>query len=128
MKPQLQTLLRIARNARAKALLAAVLLHAGLAQAALPKVDLTQDAAGGKTLSDTAEKAGGILDSAASVGLALAAFIGFIITFMSAYTIYKAGKDEREKPTSAIIGIFVGGLLLAIPMIMWLTRNSLFGN
>ncbi|ANN80818.1 DUF6750 family protein [Bordetella flabilis] len=119
---------RIAQNAHTKLLLIAVSFHATVAQAALTRVDLTQDASGGKTLTNVAENGGNILDSVNSLMLAIAAFIGLIITIMSAYTIWKAAKDEREKPTSAIVGIFIGGLMLAVPTIMWISRNSLLGN
>jgi len=127
MKHQIHRLGRIAQSSRAKLLLAAISLHAVAAQAALPRVDLTQNAAGGKTLTTVAENTGRILESGVSLGMAIAAFIGLIVTVMSIYTIWKAAKDEREKPISAIIGIFVGGLMLAIPTIMWISRNSLIG-
>ena len=126
MQTQLRKLGQTIYHAPAKILLAVTVLHTGLVQAALPKIDLTQDASGGKTLSDTAENAGNVIDSAVSLGMAIAALIGAILTIVSLYVIYKAGKDEREKPTSAIIGIFVGGAMLAIPMIMWLSKNSFF--
>jgi len=119
---------RVAQSAYTKLLVSALSLYASTAHAAMQRVDLTQDAASGKNLSDVAENAGGLLDSGVSLVMALAAFVGLVITVMSAYTIWKAGKDEREKPTSAIIGFFVGGAMLAIPAIMWLSRNSLFGN
>lgn len=126
MQTQLRKLGQTIQQAPAKILFSATLLHASLAQAALPKIDLTQDAAGGKTLSNTAENAGGIIDSGVSLGMAIVALIGFVLTGTSLYTIWKASKDEREKPTSAIIGIFVGGAMLAIPTIMWLSKNSFF--
>ncbi|WP_323025696.1 DUF6750 family protein [Castellaniella sp.] len=114
------------KSAPAQILFTVTMLHAGLAQAALPKIDLTQDAAGGKDLNDTAANAGGLVDSGISLSILIAGLIGVILTIVSLYTIWKAGKDEREKPTSAIIGIVVGGALLAITTIMWLSRNSLF--
>lgn len=128
MKHRINKLGEAVRNVGAKLSLAAVLIHASVAQAALPKVDLTQDASGGKNIGDVANNVGGGVDSLNSLALAIAAFAGLIITILSAYTIYKAGKEEREKPTSAVVGIIVGGLMLAIPTIMWLSRNTIIGT
>ena len=102
MNSHFTTMGRVAQSAYTKLLVSALSLYASTAHAAMQRVDLTQDAASGKNLSDVAENAGGLLDSGVSLVMALAAFVGLVITVMSAYTIWKAGKDEREKPTSAM--------------------------
>lgn len=126
MKRHLQSLKNLTNRTGASLALTAVGLYTTAAHAQLKKVDLSQDAAGGKDLNDTMAKAGTVLDTSTSLLLLGAALVGAIITLVSLYTIYKAGKDEREKPVSAVIGIFVGGAFLAVPIIMWLTRNSFF--
>jgi cytochrome bd-type quinol oxidase subunit 1 len=50
---------------------------------------------------------------------------GFVLVAISLYQIYKASKDEREKPTSAIVGLMVGGLLAAVGTVLWAMKNSL---
>ena len=127
MKQHLQALKNLTNRTGATMALTAVGLYSAVANAQLRKVDLSQDASGGKDLNDTMNKAGTVLDNSTSLLLLGAALVGAIITMVSLYTIYKAGKDEREKPVSAVIGVFVGGAFLAVPIIMWLVRNSFFG-
>lgn len=115
------------KSAYMKALLFAVSLHAATAHAQLRSIDLSQDQSGGKDLIDVAQNMGRATDSGISLALIIFGFVGLIVTALSVYTIYKAGKDEREKPVGAIIGIFVGALMLAIPAVMWMTRNTVIG-
>lgn len=117
------------KTARSKLLVLSAPLYATAAQAqSLSSIDLTKDQSGGKNLQAAMQQGGSLIGTGTSFVLLVLAFIGLIVTAMSIYTIYKASKEEREKPTSAIIGVFVGGALLAIPTIMWMARNSIFGN
>lgn len=111
-----------------KLLLCSASLYASATHAqSLSTIDLTRDQSGGKNLQNAMEQSGSLIGTGSSFVLLVWAFIGLIVTSMSVYTIYKASKEEREKPTSAVVGIFVGGALLAIPTIMWMARNSMFG-
>ncbi len=59
--------------------------------------------------------------------LTVAALIGFIIVGYSLYQLYKSSKDEREKPASAIVGLFIGGAMLGISTITVVMRNTVTG-
>ena len=52
---------------------------------------------------------------------------GFVVVAISLYTLWKASKDEREKPLSAIVGLFIGGAMAAVGTIMWMMRNTVTG-
>lgn len=110
------------------ALLAASLYTTTTQSQSLSSIDLTRDQSGGKTLQHAMEQGGSLIGTGTSFTLLVLAFVGLIVTAMSIYTIYKASKEEREKPVSAIVGVFVGGALLAIPTIMWMSRNSIFSS
>lgn len=110
------------------ALLAASLYTTATQSQSLSSIDLTRDQSGGKTLQHAMESGGSLIGTGTSFTLLVLAFVGLIVTAMSIYTIYKASKEEREKPVSAIVGVFVGGALLAIPTIMWMSRNSIFSS
>lgn len=94
---------------------------------ALNKTDLTQDVSGGKKFEDIATN----IDDAAQVGasllIQLVSIGGFVVVAISLYTLYKSSKDEREKPLSAIVGLFIGGAMAAVGTIMWMMRNTITG-
>ncbi|MDK2124413.1 hypothetical protein [Parachitinimonas caeni] len=59
--------------------------------------------------------------------LTVAALVGFLIVGYSLYQLYKSSKDEREKPASAIVGLFIGGAMLGISTITVVMRNTVTG-
>ena len=92
---------------------------------ALSKTDLTQDQSGGKTFDDMASNIDGAAQSGASLVISLVTIGGFVVVAVSLYTLWKASKDEREKPLGAVAGVFLGGAMAAAGPIMWITRNTL---
>lgn len=51
--------------------------------------------------------------------------IGVILVAGSMYKLYEASKEEREKPKSAIVGLFVGGGLTAVGLITGYIANTM---
>lgn len=67
-------------------------------------------------------------DTGAALVFNLIAVLGFVLVAVGLYQLYKASKDEREKPLSAVIGIVVGGMMSAAGLIAWAIRNEMFKN
>lgn len=95
---------------------------------ALNKIDLTQDTSGGKNLGDVAENIDSAGQTGASLLIGLCALGGFVVVAISLYALWKASKDEREKPMGALVGLFIGGAMAAVGTIMWIMRNTIVGN
>lgn len=105
-----------------------LMLLAGVSPAfAISKTDLTQDMSGGKKFDDIA----GNIDQAGQTGatllIGLVSIGGFVVVAISLYTLWRASKDEREKPLSAIVGLFIGGAMAGVGTIMWMMRNTVTG-
>lgn len=104
------------------------LLSSALPAHAISKTDLTQDMSGGKKFEDMAEN----IDNAGQVGatliIGLVSIGGFVVVAISLYTLWRASKDEREKPLSAIVGLFIGGAMAGVGVVMWMMRNMVTGT
>lgn len=125
--------LKFAEAARYKAFLACSLVIAffsgtlALPAHAISKTDLTQDISGGKKFDDIADNIDGAAQTGASLLIQLVAIGGFVVVAISLYTLWKASKDEREKPLSAVVGLFIGGAMAGVGTIMWMMRNTVTG-
>lgn len=100
---------------------------AALPAHAISKTDLTQDTSGGKTFEDIAGNIDNAAQTGASLLIQLVSIGGFVVVAISLFTLWKASKDEREKPLSAIVGLFIGGAMAAVGTIMWMMRNTVTG-
>lgn len=125
--------LKFAEAARYKAFMAwslAIAFFSGtlvLPAHALSKTDLTQDTSGGKKFEQIAENVDGAVQTGASLMIQIVAVGGFVVVAVSLYTLWKASKDEREKPMSAVVGLFIGGAMAGVGTIMWMMRNTVVG-
>ena len=91
---------------------------------AITQTDLTQDMSGDQTLSDVLDKGNNTAQETATLIIQIVTIIGYIVVAVSLYQFYKAGKDEREKPTSAFIGLGVGGAMAAVGTVMWIMKST----
>jgi hypothetical protein len=89
--------------------------------------DLTKDTSNGKKFGDVAGNLNQAGQQGASLLLSLAAIGGFVIVAISLYALWKASKDEREKPLSAVVGLFIGGAMAGVSTIMWIMKNTVTG-
>ena len=94
---------------------------------ALTATDMTTDQGGGKKFADVAGNIDTAAQSAAGLLIQLVSIGGFVVVAISLYSLYKASKDEREKPMSAVVGLFIGGAMAAVATIMWIMRNTVIG-
>ena len=51
--------------------------------------------------------------------------MGVVVVTLSLYSLYRASKDERERPAGAIVGLFVGGALISVPTFVIMMYNTL---
>ena len=108
------------------ALLISSLTSAGAAMA-ITKTDLTTDSSGGKKFQDIATNIDDAAQTGAGLIIQLVAIGGFVVVAISLYTLWKASKDEREKPMSAIVGLFIGGAMAGVGTIMWMMKTTITG-
>ncbi len=94
---------------------------------ALQNTDATQDASGGKNLTQIATNIDNTRQMATTVLIGIFALMGIILAGVSILGMYKASKEEREKPAWTIVGVFVGGAMTMIPAIVWAVHNQLVG-
>lgn len=110
---------------RAQVALFSGMLAAGNVMAQVTPLDLTKDTSGGKKLDDVMQNVSRTGQVGAGLLVQLAALVGLIVVIISLAVLWKASKDEREKPTSAIVGLFVGGAFAAVGTIMWIMKSTL---
>lgn len=80
--------------------------------------------AGAKDLRDLATRGQETAQSMADLAIIGFALVGLIIFGISLFAMYKAGKEDRESPKGALIGMLVGGGLTAVTVLLGLTRNT----
>lgn len=80
--------------------------------------------AGNKRVDDMLISAGKTGQSVLDFVFIIFTVLGVIVVGMSLYQLYQASKDEREKPKSAIVGLFVGGALTAVGLITGYMANT----
>lgn len=115
--------------AHASLLAAAGVAWSGRARA-INQTDLTQDKSGGKTFTNVADNIDVAAKTGASLMISLVALAGFVVVAISLYALWKASKDDsgREKPVSAIVGLFIGGAMAAVSTVMWIMKNTVVGS
>ncbi|MBR5949959.1 MAG: hypothetical protein IKZ87_00830 [Actinomycetaceae bacterium] len=79
------------------------------------------------TLGDVAENMTETADEISQLIILLASVMGAIVCVASLYTMWRATKDEKERPVGAVVGLVVGGLLIAVPKILWVFFNTIMG-
>lgn len=94
---------------------------------AVSPTDLTQNTAGNKNLTTVTGNIDTAAQNLATLIISIVTIGGFVVVAISLYQMYKASKDEREKPVSAIVGLFIGGAMAAVGTIMWIMRNTIVG-
>lgn len=82
--------------------------------------------AGSNDLTATFTKGKSTLQSGIDLFLIGCAAIGIILFAICVWGMYKASKEERESPKGAIAGVFVGAAMTIIPLLIGLTRNTIF--
>ena len=98
------------------------------ATGSLDPLDVNADKSGGKTVGNVLNNVNETAKQGGTLVVSLAALAGYIIIIISLFSLYKASKDERETPTSAIVGLFMGGLLAGVGTVMYIIRNSVVGD
>jgi len=92
---------------------------------AVQSTDATQDSSGGKNLTSVATDADNARQIITTVILGGFALVGIIMAGMSVLALHRAAKEEREKPTGAVVGLICGGLMTMVPILVWIVHNTL---
>ncbi len=95
---------------------------------AITKQDLSKDTAGGKKFDAVASNLDNASQTMAALLIQFVSVGGFVVVAISLFQLYKASKDEREKPMSAIVGLFIGGAMAAVGTIMWIMTNTVIAT
>ncbi|TKC90158.1 hypothetical protein FAZ69_08395 [Trinickia terrae] len=65
-----------------------------------------------------------VAQAAVTFGIVVAAAIGVFMIIFGMFGIYKAQKDQRESPKTAVAGLIVGACLTSVALIVGLLRNT----
>ncbi|WP_432262875.1 hypothetical protein [Cupriavidus sp. TMH.W2] len=113
-----------------KLMVAAMVVYAamGTAQAQSFKLDDIKNTsgAGSNDLTATFTKGKSTLQSGIDLFLIGCAAVGIVLFAICVWGMYKASKEERESPKGAIAGVIVGAAMTIIPLLVGLTRNTIF--
>lgn len=120
--------MKLLSNVKNKFVLAVCLIMVNVeAFAQAQPVDLTNlsgtSGAGTKQITDLTAKGVATANNIANFVLVIASLAGLILCASSVWAIYKASKDDRESPKTAIVGIFVGAAMTIISIILGIVRN-----
>lgn len=80
--------------------------------------------AGSNDISALMTKGQTTAQNAVNFGLIIFAAVGIFMVGFSLYGIYKAQKDQRDSPKTAIAGLIVGALLTSVALVVGLLRNT----
>lgn len=98
----------------------------GSAQAQLKLDDMKNSTgAGTNDLTATFTKGKNVTQSGIDLWVILFTALGVIIFCLSLYGLYKAGKEDRENPKGAFIGLFVGAAMTIATLLLGYTRNTI---
>ncbi|WP_454727980.1 MULTISPECIES: hypothetical protein [Cupriavidus] len=81
--------------------------------------------AGSNDLSTTFTKGQQTAQNGINLWIILFTALGVIIFCLSLYGLYKAGKEDRENPKGAFVGLFVGAAMTIATLLLGLTRNTI---
>ena len=87
--------------------------------------DNAKNTAGSKKLDDSLSNTDRLFGNAYNTMTTAATFLGVLLVAISLWQLYKASKEERESPKSAVVGLIVGGLLTAVGLVTAFSRNTL---
>jgi hypothetical protein len=87
-------------------------------------LNYANQAAGNRTMSNFFANAGDTTSQGVNFLLVIFTAMGIGLVGFSLYGLYKASKDERETPKSAIWGLVIGGTLTAVTTIAFFLRNT----
>lgn len=95
---------------------------------AIQRTDLTQDTSGGRTLTNVAENTDNLVGVFITLALSLFGLVGVIVFGLSLLSLHRASKEDgRERPTGAVVGLFIGGALIGLAVLIFIVRNSIIG-
>jgi hypothetical protein len=80
--------------------------------------------AGSNDLTSLSTKGQNVMQSGVNFVLIFFAAVGVSMVGASLWAIHKANKDQRESPKTAVVGLFVGGAMTCVALIVGYIRNT----